>query len=108
LPDLSQPLTLRIDLHSFPTRRSSDLTDDAQLSIGIDGFEGTRNSMPIYNMAWNTDSKFFWDGRANSIEQQALEPVTNPIEMHNTDRKSTRLNSSHVKISYAVFCVKKK
>src|SRR5690606_41384804 len=27
---------------------------------------------------------------------------------HRTDRKSTRLNSSHVKISYAVFCLKKK
>src|SRR5207302_7804507 len=27
---------------------------------------------------------------------------------HSTDRKSTRLNSSHVKISYAVFCLKKK
>src|SRR5690606_40294035 len=29
-------------------------------------------------------------------------------ENSNTDRKSTRLNSSHVKISYAVFCLKKK
>src|SRR5690606_36134651 len=29
-------------------------------------------------------------------------------EMHRLDRKSTRLNSSHVKISYAVFCLKKK
>src|SRR5699024_12435550 len=28
--------------------------------------------------------------------------------MHNLDRKSTRLNSSHVSISYAVFCLKKK
>src|SRR5690606_41606404 len=28
--------------------------------------------------------------------------------IHVTDRKSTRLNSSHVKISYAVFCLKKK
>src|SRR5690606_39887364 len=27
---------------------------------------------------------------------------------NNEDRKSTRLNSSHVKISYAVFCLKKK
>src|SRR5690606_41842657 len=27
---------------------------------------------------------------------------------HDRDRKSTRLNSSHVKISYAVFCLKKK
>src|SRR6266511_4820583 len=31
-----------------------------------------------------------------------------PFERHRADRKSTRLNSSHVKISYAVFCLKKK
>src|SRR5690606_39853895 len=31
-----------------------------------------------------------------------------PLEDHPQDRKSTRLNSSHVKISYAVFCLKKK
>src|SRR5699024_573203 len=30
------------------------------------------------------------------------------IDMKDTDRKSTRLNSSHVSISYAVFCLKKK
>src|SRR5207302_6259692 len=30
------------------------------------------------------------------------------VRMGNGDRKSTRLNSSHVKISYAVFCLKKK
>src|SRR5690606_41341734 len=30
------------------------------------------------------------------------------VEQEATDRKSTRLNSSHVKISYAVFCLKKK
>src|SRR5690606_39975229 len=30
------------------------------------------------------------------------------VEVHGEDRKSTRLNSSHVKISYAVFCLKKK
>jgi cytochrome c peroxidase len=63
---------------------SNAFTDDAQFSIGIDGFEGTRNSMPLFNMAWNTNNKFFWDGRATSIEKQSLEPVTNPIEMHNT------------------------
>lgn len=63
---------------------SNSFTDNTRLSIGIDGFEGTRNSMPIYNMAWNFNSKLFWDGRANSIEKQALEPVTNPVEMHNT------------------------
>jgi cytochrome c peroxidase len=55
-----------------------------QFSEGIDGFFGNRNSMPLFNMAWNFDEKFFWDGRSNSLEKQAIEPVRNPIEMHNT------------------------
>lgn len=59
-------------------------TDSAQFSTGIDGISGNRNSMPLFNMAWNYDETFFWDGRVFSLEHQALEPVTNPIEMHNT------------------------
>ncbi|MAP80276.1 MAG: cytochrome-c peroxidase [Aequorivita sp.] len=59
-------------------------TDNNRFSTGIDGIEGTRNSMPIFNLAWNRDNKFFWDGRATSLEIQALEPVTNPVEMHNS------------------------
>lgn len=58
-------------------------TDPARFSVGIDGSIGTRNSMPLFNMAWNYDEKFFWDGRVFSLEHQALEPVTNPIEMNN-------------------------
>src|SRR5207302_10569923 len=42
---------------------------------------------------------YLWSRRGGSISHQEIE-----IE----DRKSTRLNSSHVKISYAVFCLKKK
>src|SRR6202012_6202668 len=34
-------------------------------------------------------------------------PVAHPSRWHNPDRKSTRLNSSHTVISYAVFCLKK-
>src|SRR5438874_3464611 len=41
---------------------------------------------------------------AQTIEQS----VATPIEQQMRDRKSTRLNSSHVEISYAVFCLKKK
>jgi cytochrome c peroxidase len=59
-------------------------TDPRQFSIGIDNIAGTRNSMPIFNLAWNFNEKFFWDGRVPSIELQAIEPVINPIEMHNT------------------------
>src|SRR5256885_11867229 len=40
--------------------------------------------------------------------QQAPPPQTDPAELKLADRKSTRLNSSHLVISYAVFCLKKK
>src|SRR5690606_41534895 len=40
--------------------------------------------------------------------KQDLNDKINTIDVYITDRKSTRLNSSHVKISYAVFCLKKK
>ena len=59
-------------------------TDERQFSIGIDGIEGTRNSMPLFNLAWNYDDKFFWDGRELGLEPQVFDPITNPIEMHNT------------------------
>jgi len=59
-------------------------TDPARFSVGIDGSVGTRNSMPLFNMAWNYDERFFWDGHVFSLEHQALEPVTNPIEMNTT------------------------
>src|SRR5690606_39950969 len=44
----------------------------------------------------------------NNIAQWLKVPqVKLPFGLHERDRKSTRLNSSHVKISYAVFCLKK-
>ncbi len=56
-------------------------TDNGKaLSIGVDGIAGTRNSMALINLAWR--DRFFWEGRANSLEEQALEPVPNPIELH--------------------------
>src|SRR5690242_21821682 len=39
---------------------------------------------------------------------RTAEPVSGPDERDQPDRKSTRLNSSHMSISYAVFCLKKK
>lgn len=63
---------------------SNSFTDARQYSIGIDNIQGTRNSMPLFNLAWNYDDRFFWDGRELSLERQVLDPITNPIEMHNT------------------------
>src|SRR5437879_1552675 len=72
-------------LLSFPTRRSSDLTE----AIGVR--EAERLGIPIIGLVdTNVDP----------------DPVsTRPMI---GDRKSTRLNSSHRCISYAVFCLKKK
>jgi len=55
-------------------------TDPSQFSTGIDGVQGDRNAMVLFNLAWSPS--LFWDGRANSLEEQALEPINNPIEMH--------------------------
>src|SRR3712207_8228402 len=47
-----------------------------------------------------------WADFMRYYSPQTLEPVFEPTVI--TDRKSTRLNSSHANISYAVFCLKKK
>ncbi|TYQ00013.1 cytochrome c peroxidase [Tenacibaculum adriaticum] len=60
----------------------NSFTDTDQFSDGIDGIRGTRNSMPLFNLVWNFDERFTWDGKEFSLEKQAFEPVSNPIEMH--------------------------
>src|SRR5947209_10639713 len=69
------------DLHSFPTRRSSDL-------------QGIAAGAPRAPRG-GADGGF---GGDLALRQVRARP----------DRKSTRLNSSHANISYAVFCLKKK
>lgn len=51
-----------------------------QFATGIEGKKGGRNSPTVINAAFQ---KFqFWDGRAKSLEEQALGPIQNPIEMN--------------------------
>src|SRR5205814_10624270 len=66
------------DLHSFPTRRSSDLAR---------GDSSRQKNVP---------------------RQSTARRAARTAESWIVDRKSTRLNSSHLGISYAVFCLKKK
>src|SRR5690606_42046772 len=75
-----------LDLHSFPTRRSSDLLAPAPSSAWVRTRAVASRVMP---------SPVMRSGHCPSASSSG-------------DRKSTRLNSSHVKISYAVFCLKKK
>lgn len=59
---------------------NAGFSDERQFSIGIDGLPGKRQAMPIVNLGYS--QTFFWDGRANSLSEQALIPVRDPIEMH--------------------------
>jgi cytochrome c peroxidase len=48
-------------------------------SLGVGGKLGTRNTPSSLNAAFL--SAQFWDGRAETLEEQALQPITNPVEM---------------------------
>jgi cytochrome c peroxidase len=54
-------------------------TDGRQASIGIQGRVGQRNAPTILNALYNKAQ--FWDGRVNTLEEQAALPITNPVEM---------------------------
>jgi len=58
-------------------------SDTVDFSIGIDDLPGLRNAMPIYNLGYSPpENGFFWDGRATTLEIQALMPIQDPLEMH--------------------------
>lgn len=61
-------------------RQENAFSDPRVLSIGIDGQPGLRHSMSLSNLAWQ--SRLFWDGRAFGLEEQALMPIQDPLEMH--------------------------
>src|SRR5207302_10241955 len=102
LPDPPSTLSLHTCLGpasplSFPTRRSSDLLPAAlRLHFASDSVTGRA---PAIVARTRSDRKMM---RSLFIIFLSL------LVLATIDRKSTRLNSSHVKISYAVFCLKKK
>src|SRR5690606_41521788 len=87
-------------LHSFPTRRSSDLAG-VRTYLGVDNVHDL--FMPLVDGDIWTECRMLMEAtRCYDMDAVAEWASRRPI-----DRKSTRLNSSHVKISYAVFCLKK-
>jgi cytochrome c peroxidase len=53
--------------------------DTSAFSVGIQGKLTSRNTPSVLNM--KNRPYFFWDGRANSLDQQSLMPIENPNEM---------------------------
>src|SRR5690606_41513542 len=96
------------DLHSFPTRRSSDLAAVARRKV-LDGHAAVvrlanRRVVLEHHLPLSTPPR--QDGapqKDGKLRPAHAMPVSEGVDVAE-DRKSTRLNSSHVKISYAVFC----
>ncbi len=59
---------------------AAGFSDPNQFSFGVNNAQGTRNSMALVNLGWQ--QFFFWDGRKGTLEDQILEPIPNPVEMH--------------------------
>src|SRR5438270_3993809 len=87
------------DLHSFPTRRSSDLYLYSTYEEEDEASPTERKKVIILGSGPNRIGQ--------GIEFDSL-PDAIGSAAQDEDRKSTRLNSSHSQISYAVFCLKKK
>src|SRR5688500_19422292 len=89
-------------LLSFPTRRSSDLPKRPRAVGRLRGeieFDDVR-------FTYRTDDKA---AKREAMAGVSLRiPAGQTVAFVGEDRKSTRLNSSHLVISYAVFCLKKK
>jgi cytochrome c peroxidase len=63
-------------------------SETTPVSTGIGGQKGRRKSPSFVNYAQTfSPHLFFWDGRARSLEEQALGPIENPIEMGNTHQR---------------------
>src|SRR5207244_11573628 len=90
-------------LNSFPTRRSSDLEEsilNGFRNVILMGDHGGGQPQVYEEVAKKLDRRY----RPNGIRVFYCDQVYRAAK----DRKSTRLNSSHQIISYAVFCLKKK
>src|SRR5690606_41872943 len=99
-------LSFFVFFFSRPRPPRSTLFPYTTLFRSVHGNEASSSEAALYTM---------WDLLRGASEVQGVldsvvvvfEPAVNP-DGRERDRKSTRLNSSHVKISYAVFCLKKK
>jgi len=58
---------------------ANGFADTLAISLGVNASPGSRNAPTVMNLRGH--DPFFWDGRAASLEEQALMPIANPVEM---------------------------
>ena len=79
-------------------------SDGRTVARGVGGAEGVRNSSALINRGYG--QSFFWDGRAGSLERQAIEPILNPKELALTKdelERRTRLSAEEVAAALASY-----
>src|SRR5207247_8632273 len=103
-----QPFSLHPQPSSFPTRRSSDLERRSSGRIAKPLYAARNNPLryvdSIASALLKAVAPFETAARSTWPALQRANQPTRRVEI--ADRKSTRLNSSHEWISYAVFCLK--
>lgn len=62
-------------------QQDKGFSDPEQFSTGFNGQKTDRHSMTLINSRWYQGGAFFWDERANSLEEQVLMPIEDHIEM---------------------------
>lgn len=62
-------------------QQSFAFSDTARFSKGFMNGNTKRHSMSVVNAAYRVSGIFFWDGRANTLEEQVLQPIQDPLEM---------------------------
>ncbi len=90
--------------------QKGSFTDNRATSEGIDGISGTRSSMSLLNTGF-ISTGLFWDGRADNLEELALLPVEDPIELHdqwpNVEKKLMR-NEYYPRLFREAFGIERK
>src|SRR5436309_11926720 len=93
---------MKVPLSKIAHTRSGDKGDTC--NIGVITYDARHYPVLVRELTPERVKSFFGDLVHGKVEHQVAEERFDPLG----DRKSTRLNSSHVKTSYAVFCLKKK
>src|SRR5207253_8351177 len=105
---LSSSYSVPRALHSFPTRRSSDLSHLIWLRVHLR--QDAAHLFPLNEQVVRPLQVHVQPCQRlhRGVRGQSRHHGQQRSLYRRQDRKSTRLNSSHVAISYAVFCLKKK
>lgn len=69
-------------------------SDNLPIAVGVGGAVGRRKTMSLINVGFNNNG-LFWDGRVQTLEEQSLHPIVDPLEMNSTLEEAERTLREH-------------